>query len=131
MALTRSRSSRRLRPGPKVGNLDAQRTPLFSAAQRKTGAAKACKALIDFGGIPPAQEDVFGQTALFYAAKTNNVACVNVLISKGCPVNHRDRLLDQTALFYAARHGTGLMVRRLLDWRADPQHRDKHGHLLN
>ena len=131
MALTRSRSSRRLRPGPKVGNLDAQRTPLFSAAQRKTGAAKACKSLIDFGGIPPAQEDVFGQTALFYAAKTNNVACVDVLISKGCPVNHRDRLLDQTALFYAARHGTGLMVRRLLDWRADPRHRDKHGHLLS
>ena len=81
MALTRSRSSRRLRPGPKVGNLDAQRTPLFSAAQRKTGAAKACKALIDFGGIPPAQEDVFGQTAFFYAAKTNTVACVDVLIS--------------------------------------------------
>ena len=130
-ALARSRSLRRkLRPGPEVGNLDTQRTPLFSAVQRKTGATKVCKWLIDFGGISPTHEDVFGQTALFYAAKTNNVACADVLVAKKCPVNHRDQLLDQTALFYAARHGTGLMVRRLLDLGADPCHRDKHGCLL-
>ena len=130
-ALARSRSLRRkLRPGPEVGNPDTQRTPLFSAVQRKTGATKVCRWLIDFGGISPTHEDVFGQTALFHAAKTNNVACADVLVAKKCPVNHRDQLLDQTALFYAARHGTGLMVRRLLDLGADPCYRDKHGCLL-
>ncbi|CAE8741360.1 unnamed protein product [Polarella glacialis] len=104
-----------------------RQTLLFQAVAREEDALEVCRLLLDEFRLPAAQEDVRGQTALHYLARTGHVECVDLLVGRGCKVDHVDTLVKQTPLFYAVRYSSGRMVRRLLELQADPNHRDDRG----
>ncbi|CAK0877542.1 unnamed protein product [Prorocentrum cordatum] len=104
-------------------NVD-QQTLLFFAVLRKADCKEVCELLIDVHGVDPNAEDKRGQTALHYLAKTGHVSCVDLLISRGCSVDHVDENHYQTPLFYAARWSTRLMVKCLVDHKADVNFKD-------
>mmetsp|Transcript_47797 Transcript_47797/g.86111 ORF Transcript_47797/g.86111 Transcript_47797/m.86111 type:complete len:572 (+) Transcript_47797:89-1804(+) len=99
-------------------------TLLFSAVLREENALEVCRLLIDGFQIQPGQQDVRGQTAMHYLAKTRHFECVDLLVARSGNVDHVDSLVRQTPLFYAAHHSGGEMVRRLLELGADPDHKD-------
>lgn len=63
-------------------------------------------------GLNLNDEDIYGQTPLFYAAKENRLNIIHKLIEKKgnqglnlVDANHMDKIAQQTPLFYAAREG--------------------------
>jgi len=103
-------------------------TLLFSAVCREQHALEVCRLLIDGFQIQAGQQDVRGQTALHYLAKTSHVECVDLLVARSGNVDHVDTIIRQTPLFYAAHHSGSRMVRRLLELGADPDHKDDMDH---
>ncbi|CAE7873193.1 ANKRD65 [Symbiodinium microadriaticum] len=75
----------------------------FIAARRRRGSellAKQCVAM----GVDLEEEDVHGQTPLFYAAARGNMAVVKFLLNLGFEINYRDNA-RKTALFFAIEKG--------------------------
>ena len=71
----------------------------FIAARRRRGSellAKQCVAM----GVDLEEEDVHGQTPLFWAAARGNMAVVKFLLNLGFEINYRDNA-RKTALFFA------------------------------
>ena len=64
------------------------------------------------------KSDLFGKTALMYAAETGNYKCMNVLIKAGADVNMSDHE-NNTALINAVHPGNDLGVKLLIDAGAD------------
>jgi len=63
-------------------------------------------------GLNLNDEDIYGQTPLFYAAKENRLNIIHKLMEKKgnfdsnlVDANHMDKIAQQTPLFYAAREG--------------------------
>ncbi|OLP79172.1 hypothetical protein AK812_SmicGene40568 [Symbiodinium microadriaticum] len=75
----------------------------FIAARRRRGSellAKQCVAM----GVDLEEEDVHGQTPLFYAAARGNMVVVKFLLNLGFEINWRDNA-RKTALFFAIEKG--------------------------
>ena len=75
----------------------------FIAARRRRGSellAKQCVAM----GVDLEEEDVHGQTPLFYAAARGNMVVVKFLLNLGFEINYRDNA-KKTALFFAIEKG--------------------------
>lgn len=104
-------------------NKDGQ-TLLFFAVVREAECKEVCELLIDVHKVDPTKTDRRGQTALHYLAKSKHVSCVDLLVSRGCKIDHVDGFLRQTPLFYAARYSTRAMVKRLVDLNADVAAKD-------
>ena len=83
------------------------------------------KTLLDLGANPFAV-DVNGATALHVAAREKNQRIVKLLISRGAPVNQRDRA-RRAALHYAANSCASAAVFFLLKAGADPSLTDREG----
>ncbi|CAK0874767.1 unnamed protein product [Prorocentrum cordatum] len=106
---------------------NAGQTLLFTAVQRDKDCREVCELLLDVHKVDPNAQDKRGQTALHYLAKTKHLACVDLLVARGCKVDHVDKYLHQTPLFYAARWSTRDMVKRLVDHKAEVNFRDARG----
>ena len=75
----------------------------FIAARRRRGSellAKQCVAM----GVDLEEEDVHGQTPLFWAAARGNLAVVKFLLNLGFEINYRDNA-RKTALFLSIENG--------------------------
>ena len=53
-------------------------------------------------GIKTTYTDILNQTVLFYVSREGKDNLVDILVSSGCNVNHKDQY-GQTPLYYAAR----------------------------
>jgi ankyrin repeat protein len=71
-------------------------TPLHLAAQ--AGSAEAVAALLDHGADVNVQEHTWGQTPLMFAAASNRVGPVNVLMERGAKLETTTRVVDLPAL---------------------------------
>lgn len=104
---------------------------LFFAVQNLWHGESICSILIKEHRLDPTLQDKRKQTALYYAARTANFACVEVLVDpgqgrKGCNPDHRDQWL-QTPLFYAVTHKQCGMVNALVKARASVNIKDAAG----
>ncbi|CAE8696527.1 unnamed protein product [Polarella glacialis] len=93
-------------------------TLVFYAVQHPSLAAEMVALLVDAHGVKIDQQDVYGQTAAHYLAKTDNIACLDFYVRKGGNINHKDNE-GQTPMFYAASSGTPRMIRGLFERDAD------------
>lgn len=100
---------------------------LFYAVQRQDQALEVCRLLVNEYGISAELVDKRGQTALHWLATTENVDCVDLLLEKGCQIDHVDGLLHQTPLFYAAHRSSVAMVRQMLAHKGDASFKDRQG----
>ena len=71
------------------------------------------------------QNDYMNQTPLFYSAKEGNVEISEILIEKGCDVNHKDTN-GQTCLFYGARFGKLEICKLFANHGCNMLHQDKN-----
>lgn len=83
--------------------------------------------LLDRCGVSATAEDERGQTALHYLVQGDSIECVEVLLQRGCVLDHADRLMLHTPLFYAARYGSACMLKRLGQLKANANLRDSNG----
>lgn len=81
-----------------------------------------------FDRLPYGQPNLHGATLLQAAADLGEIACVNVLLDRGAPINVSDDD-GRTALHRAARHGPMELVERLLQHGAREWIADKAGKL--
>ncbi len=89
---------------------------LFEAS--KTGDVDEVKSLLQ-EGIDVNTEDVYGDTALFYAVQWNHKAVVELLVSAGADVNHRSTRNGSTALMAINDRDNSECLQVLLDKGAD------------
>ncbi|MDG2140232.1 MAG: ankyrin repeat domain-containing protein [Gammaproteobacteria bacterium] len=84
----------------------------------RTGVAEVVELLLDRGAEVNATESWRGQTPLMWAAAENNLAVVNLLLSRGANLEARSGK-GFTALLFAAREGHTRIVDTLLNHGAD------------
>ncbi|CAL1163012.1 unnamed protein product [Cladocopium goreaui] len=102
-----------------LGNLGHPVSPsgqtlLHQAAQNEQHALEVAKVLIHFK-VDAEKTDIYGQTAIFYAARDGNAELCEFLLQHGCAVNHVDTN-RQTPIFYSVRNGHGFGVE---SWNLD------------
>ena len=79
----------------------------------KDGKEKCLDLLLEHG-LSLDDEDLYGQTPLYYAAKENRMNIIHRLIEKKINLNHQDKIAQQTALFYGAKEGNLEMCKVLV-----------------
>eukprot|EP00928_Gymnodinium_smaydae_P098132 TRINITY_DN904_c5_g1_i1.p1 TRINITY_DN904_c5_g1~~TRINITY_DN904_c5_g1_i1.p1 ORF type:complete len:783 (+),score=90.66 TRINITY_DN904_c5_g1_i1:123-2471(+) len=106
-------------------------TLVHHAAARLSGALEVCKFLVESYIDPTVADDMFKQTALFFAVRPSfklggeesDPDCARYLLSMRSDPNASD-VNSQTPLFYAAKRRNPECVLALLEARADPNFLD-------
>ena len=99
-------------------------TPLMRATQ--AGSYWRVEILLNNAACQKDAVDLFGKTALHWAAKSENCQVFYDLIEKGCQVNIKDSE-GETPLYEAVRLGSFFHVQQLMEHGADPAVKNKNG----